>query len=98
VKLVFKKFTVEKSEKDRYFLIVEDTNTDEVFNIEVARELWDNYIEGDELKILNDPMWQKPLGSIPYPITSNPSYPDITTAKEKIDWQKDYPYPITTDP
>jgi hypothetical protein len=70
MKLIFKKFSVEKSEKDRYFLTVEDTNTDEVFNVEVSRDLWDDYIEGDELKFFNDSMSREILvGNSFYKIT-----------------------------
>lgn len=50
MKLVIEKLIDQNSIIDRYYLRVEDTNTDEIFLVEVTSQEWEDYNEGDEWK------------------------------------------------
>lgn len=50
MKLVIEKLISQNDTVDNYYLRVEDTNTDEIFLVEVTSQEWEDYNEGDEFK------------------------------------------------
>jgi hypothetical protein len=50
MRLVVEKIIGQNGIFSHYYLRVEDTNTDEIFLVEVTSQVWEDYNEGDEWK------------------------------------------------